>query len=192
MLTEIVNHLWQSTLVAAALAALAAMLRDDGAHARYWLWWAASVKFLVPFSLLSMLGSSARRRRRAAARARRLAGRDRRARAADARGGLTGRRSRSRCSGYGRSGSQPSPARGPARAEIPRAAARVAAVHRGAAARRELRLEVRTSQGAARAGTRRHRAARAAAAARHREHLSERSSTPCSSTSSRTGAAATT
>jgi bla regulator protein blaR1 len=56
MLTEIVNHLWQSTLVAAAIAALAAMLRDDGAHARYWLWWAASVKFLVPFSLLSMLG----------------------------------------------------------------------------------------------------------------------------------------
>jgi TonB family protein len=58
MLTEIVNHLWQSTLVAAALAALAALLRDDGAHVRYWLWWAASVKFLVPFSLLSMLGGA--------------------------------------------------------------------------------------------------------------------------------------
>ena len=57
MLTEIVNHLWQSTLVAAALAALAAMLRNDGAHTRYWLWWAASVKFLVPFSVLSMLGA---------------------------------------------------------------------------------------------------------------------------------------
>jgi TonB family protein len=57
MLTEIVNHLWQSTLVAAALGALAALLRDDGAHVRYWLWWAASVKFLVPFSLLSLLGS---------------------------------------------------------------------------------------------------------------------------------------
>jgi TonB family protein len=56
MLTEIVNHLWQSTLVAAALAALATMLRDDGAYARYWLWWAASVKFLVPFSLLATLG----------------------------------------------------------------------------------------------------------------------------------------
>jgi bla regulator protein blaR1 len=56
MLTEIVNHLWQSTLVAAALAAFAALLRHDGAHTRYWLWWAASVKFLVPFSLLSALG----------------------------------------------------------------------------------------------------------------------------------------
>src|SRR5688572_618520 len=58
MFTEIVNHLWQSTLIAAAIAALAAMLREDGAHARYWLWWAASVKFLVPFSLLSMLGAA--------------------------------------------------------------------------------------------------------------------------------------
>jgi TonB family protein len=56
MLTEIVNHLWQSTLIAAAIAALAAALRDDGAHARYWLWWAASVKFLVPFSLLTAFG----------------------------------------------------------------------------------------------------------------------------------------
>jgi bla regulator protein blaR1 len=58
MLTEIVNHLWQSTLVVAAIGALAAMLREHGAHARYWLWWAASVKFLVPFSLLTLLGES--------------------------------------------------------------------------------------------------------------------------------------
>jgi TonB family protein len=58
MLTEIVNHLWQSTLVAAGLAALAVLLRNDGAHTRYWLWWAASVKFLVPFSVLSMLGAA--------------------------------------------------------------------------------------------------------------------------------------
>src|SRR5688572_9150979 len=58
MLSEVINHLWQSTLVATAIAALAAMLRDDGAHSRYWLWWAASVKFLVPFSLLTALGSA--------------------------------------------------------------------------------------------------------------------------------------
>jgi TonB family protein len=58
MLTEIVNHLWQSTLVIAAVAALVAMLRDHGAHVRYWLWWAASVKFLVPFSLLTLLGGA--------------------------------------------------------------------------------------------------------------------------------------
>jgi TonB family protein len=36
---------------------LALLLRNNGAHARYWLWWAASVKFLVPFSLLTLLGS---------------------------------------------------------------------------------------------------------------------------------------
>jgi TonB family protein len=58
MLTEIVNHLWQSTLAVTAVAALAALLRDHGAHVRYWLWWAASVKFLVPFSLLTLLGGS--------------------------------------------------------------------------------------------------------------------------------------
>jgi TonB family protein len=56
MLTELVNHLWQSTLIAAAIAALAATLRENGAHARYWLWWAASLKFLLPFSLLTALG----------------------------------------------------------------------------------------------------------------------------------------
>lgn len=60
MLTEVVNHLWQSTLVVIAVAALAATLRHDGAHSRYWLWWAASVKFLVPFSLLAALGGAAR------------------------------------------------------------------------------------------------------------------------------------
>jgi TonB family protein len=56
MLTELVNHLWQSTFIVAAIAALTAMLREDGAHARYWLWWAASVKFLLPFSLLTAFG----------------------------------------------------------------------------------------------------------------------------------------
>ena len=60
MLTGIVNHLWQSTLVATAIAVFAALLRDDGAHSRYWLWWAASVKFLVPFSMLAALGSALR------------------------------------------------------------------------------------------------------------------------------------
>lgn len=58
MLAAIVNHLWQSTLFAAAIAVLAAMLRGERAAVRYWLWWAASVKFLVPFSLLSMLGGA--------------------------------------------------------------------------------------------------------------------------------------
>ncbi len=60
MLNEIVNHVWQSTLVAAAIAALAAVLRRESADSRYWLWWAASVKFLVPFSLLAGLGRALR------------------------------------------------------------------------------------------------------------------------------------
>lgn len=58
MLSAVVNHLWQSTLIAAAIAVLAMTLRAHGAHVRYWLWWAASVKFLVPFSLLASLGNA--------------------------------------------------------------------------------------------------------------------------------------
>jgi len=50
------NHIWQSTLVAAAVAVLCFLLRRDGAHIRYWLWLTASVKFLVPFSLLTNAG----------------------------------------------------------------------------------------------------------------------------------------
>jgi bla regulator protein blaR1 len=51
------NHLWQSTLVAAAAAVLTLALRKHNARARYWLWLAASIKFLIPFSLLVRLGS---------------------------------------------------------------------------------------------------------------------------------------
>jgi TonB family protein len=61
MLAEIANHLWQSTLFAAAIGVLTLLLRNDGAHVRYWLWWAASLKFLVPFSLLTMLGEAVAR-----------------------------------------------------------------------------------------------------------------------------------
>jgi uncharacterized protein (TIGR03435 family) len=54
---ELGNHLWQSTLFAAAVAAACFALRKNRARARYWLWLAASVKFLVPFSLLVGLGT---------------------------------------------------------------------------------------------------------------------------------------
>lgn len=50
------NHLWQSTLVAAAAALLTLALRKHHARARYWIWLAASIKFLVPFSLLVAVG----------------------------------------------------------------------------------------------------------------------------------------
>jgi uncharacterized protein (TIGR03435 family) len=48
--------LWQSTLFAAGAGALTLALRTNHARARYWLWLAASLKFLVPFSLLVDLG----------------------------------------------------------------------------------------------------------------------------------------
>ncbi|HEY5028087.1 MAG TPA: M56 family metallopeptidase [Candidatus Angelobacter sp.] len=51
------NHLWQSTMFAVAAGLLTLVLRKNQARARYWLWLAASLKFLVPFSLLINLGS---------------------------------------------------------------------------------------------------------------------------------------
>ena len=56
-LSPLANHLWQSTLFAALAALLTLALRKNHARMRYWLWLAASVKFLIPFSLLFSLGS---------------------------------------------------------------------------------------------------------------------------------------
>ena len=52
----LINHLWQSTAFAAVAWLLALALRRNQARARYWLWMIASVKFLLPFSLLIMVG----------------------------------------------------------------------------------------------------------------------------------------
>jgi len=57
MTAELTNHLWQSTLFAVAAGLLAFALRKNRAQIRYGLWLAASLKFLVPFSLLVGLGS---------------------------------------------------------------------------------------------------------------------------------------
>jgi beta-lactamase regulating signal transducer with metallopeptidase domain len=51
------NHLWQSTLFAAAILALTFLLRRNGARVRHLLWLAASLKFLVPFALVAALGA---------------------------------------------------------------------------------------------------------------------------------------
>ena len=51
------NHLWQSTLFAAAAALLTLALRKNSARVRYAIWLVASLKFLVPFSLLVAVGS---------------------------------------------------------------------------------------------------------------------------------------
>jgi bla regulator protein blaR1 len=58
-LGPLADHLWQSTLVAFAVALLALLLRRNRAHLRYGLWMAASLKFVVPFAVLIALGAQA-------------------------------------------------------------------------------------------------------------------------------------
>jgi bla regulator protein blaR1 len=54
----IADHLWQSTLFALAAALMVGLvLRRNRANERYWLWLAASLKFLLPFSLLVSVGN---------------------------------------------------------------------------------------------------------------------------------------
>jgi uncharacterized protein (TIGR03435 family) len=50
------NHLWQSTALLAATGLLAYGLRKNQARTRYWIWLAASLKFLIPFSLFVEIG----------------------------------------------------------------------------------------------------------------------------------------
>lgn len=57
-LLSIANHLWQSTLFAGVAGLLALLLRRKRAQTRYVLWLVASVKFLVPFSVLVEVGDN--------------------------------------------------------------------------------------------------------------------------------------
>jgi bla regulator protein blaR1 len=52
MIHGLTNHLWLSTLFAAAEGLLTVAFHKNRAAIRYWLWWIASAKSLVPFSLL--------------------------------------------------------------------------------------------------------------------------------------------
>ena len=54
------SHLVQSTLVAGAAALLTLAFRANRAQVRFWLWLSASLKFLIPFALLSIAGSHIR------------------------------------------------------------------------------------------------------------------------------------
>jgi hypothetical protein len=56
MTSALANHLWQSTLFAALAGLLTLALRRNRAQARHWIWLVASLKFLVPFSVLIGLG----------------------------------------------------------------------------------------------------------------------------------------
>ena len=57
MLLAAADHLWQSTLFAAAVGALTLLFRRNRASLRHALWLIASLKFLVPFSLLTAIGA---------------------------------------------------------------------------------------------------------------------------------------
>ena len=57
MISALIDHLWQSSLFTLCALLVAVQLRKCGAHLRYWIWFAASVKFLLPFSLLVVAGS---------------------------------------------------------------------------------------------------------------------------------------
>jgi bla regulator protein BlaR1 len=57
MLDMLWNHLWQSTVFAAAVAVVAVAFRRNRAQVRYWLWLTASVKFLIPFGALLWIGT---------------------------------------------------------------------------------------------------------------------------------------
>ena len=56
-LWALANHLWQSTLFAGIAGLLTLALRNRRARVRYGIWLAASFKFLIPFSVLTALGS---------------------------------------------------------------------------------------------------------------------------------------
>jgi beta-lactamase regulating signal transducer with metallopeptidase domain len=55
-MTALLDHLWQSSLFALAAGLLTLVFRAHAARVRFWLWFAASLKFLVPFAVLVLLG----------------------------------------------------------------------------------------------------------------------------------------
>src|SRR5690349_17246729 len=57
MISAIANHLWHCTLFAMLAALITVPLRPYQAKVRYWVWFAASVKFVIPFSALMSFGA---------------------------------------------------------------------------------------------------------------------------------------
>src|SRR5579863_7051734 len=55
-----INHLWHSTLFALAAALLTLAFHNSRASVRYRIWLTASLKFLIPFSLLMSAGAHLR------------------------------------------------------------------------------------------------------------------------------------
>src|SRR5258708_30360055 len=57
MIAALTRHLWQSPWFAVAAGLLTVAFRKNRAQVRHWLWFSASLKFLIPFALLMTLGS---------------------------------------------------------------------------------------------------------------------------------------
>jgi beta-lactamase regulating signal transducer with metallopeptidase domain len=58
MMALLFDHIWQSSLFAGGAGLLTLALRRNSANARFWLWFAASVKFLTPFAALTAFSST--------------------------------------------------------------------------------------------------------------------------------------
>ena len=65
--SALMNHLWQSTIFVLLVWLATLALRSNSARVRYWLWTAASIKFLLPLAWLVSLGEYVRWREAAAA-----------------------------------------------------------------------------------------------------------------------------
>ncbi len=57
MIPGLITHLWQTTLFVGAAWLLTLALRKNQAHVRHWVWFTASIKFMLPFSVLVGLGT---------------------------------------------------------------------------------------------------------------------------------------
>src|SRR5882672_10773136 len=55
-LSLVYDHLWQSTVFAAAAGLFTLTLRKNRARVRHGLWLAASIKFLIPVAVVIALG----------------------------------------------------------------------------------------------------------------------------------------
>jgi bla regulator protein blaR1 len=58
-MNAVLNHLWQSSLVALVLSGAAMLLRNQPARIRFWLYFAALLKFFLPFEWLMWRMASA-------------------------------------------------------------------------------------------------------------------------------------
>ena len=56
MIAELTNHIWQSTVFAILVGLITLAFHRNRAQVRHWLWLSASLKFLLPFSLLMTFG----------------------------------------------------------------------------------------------------------------------------------------